>query len=100
MLGAVEFALITLAVNGGLLFRVRLPFAQALQFYLVAWTGAWLTTQVLLPLLWPRWAEGGGELRYALAGSRRVDNYYVPFGWLLMLVVAFILVGLLLTTDL
>ena len=35
----------------------------ALALYAPAWALAWLATNALLPWLWPRWAEDGGELR-------------------------------------
>ena len=71
------------------LVHVQLPFTQALTFYVMAWLGAWLTTQALLPLAWPRWAEDGGELRYA-----PVRDDSIPRAVLAMLVIALLIVGI------
>ncbi len=43
-------------------FEVHLRTRQALEFYFVAWLGSWATTQAILPMMFPRWAEEGGEL--------------------------------------
>lgn len=62
-LGGFEFLVILAVVTWLPLVQVGLEFGEALVFYVVAWSGALLTTQALLPLLWTRWAEDGGEIR-------------------------------------
>jgi len=63
VLGTFEFLAIRQVVAWFPGLNVRLGLEQALTFYVVAWLGAWITTQALLPSLWPRWAEDGGEIR-------------------------------------
>src|SRR3954454_10819587 len=36
---------------------------QAVEIYVPGWLLSWLILQAVLPLLWPRWAEDGGEIR-------------------------------------
>lgn len=36
---------------------------QAIGLFAAAWLINWLTLQIVLPLLWPRWAEDSGEFR-------------------------------------
>ena len=62
-LGAFEFLAIRQAIAWFPDVYVRLSVEQALAYYVVAWLGGWITTQALLPSLWPRWAEDGGEIR-------------------------------------
>lgn len=62
-LGVVEFFLLKWIVEWPYPFEIRLHTRQALIFYVVAWLLMWLTTQAILPLLWPRWMEDGGEFR-------------------------------------
>ena len=95
VLGAGEFMLMTAAMRWLPVIHVQLPFTQALTFYVMAWLGAWLTTQALLPLAWPRWAEDGGELRYAPA---RDDS--IPRAVVLMVVIALLIVGIFFTLAL
>lgn len=64
-LGVVEFLLLKWIVEWPYPFEIRLHTRQALSFYVVAWLLMWLTTQAILPLLWPRWMEDGGEFRPA-----------------------------------
>src|SRR6478672_9770382 len=54
-LGAVEFVVIRLVGAIVPIFSVSLSGAQAAFFYICAWVGVWVTTQVVFPLLWPRW---------------------------------------------
>jgi hypothetical protein len=61
-LGVCEFFVIRFLAGRLSLFAVRLSDSEAALFYLCAWLGVWLSTQMLLPLCWPRWAESGGEL--------------------------------------
>ncbi len=61
VLGGLEFFAIRYAAQHVPLFAVHLTDAQAAFFYVCAWLGAWVTTQMVLPLVWPRWAENGGE---------------------------------------
>ena len=62
-LGAFEFLAIRQAIAWFPAVNVRLSLEQALTYYIVAWLAGWITTQALLPGLWPRWAEDGGEIR-------------------------------------
>lgn len=62
-LGVVEFLLLKWIVEWPYPFEIRLHTRQALSYYVVAWLLMWLTTQAILPLLWPRWMEDGGEFR-------------------------------------
>jgi hypothetical protein len=64
-LGVVEFLLLKWIVEWPYPFEIRLHTRQALSFYVVAWLLTWLTTQAVLPVLWPRWVEDGGEFRSA-----------------------------------
>lgn len=64
-LGVVEFLLLKWIVEWPYPFEIRLHTRQALSFYVVAWLLMWLTTQAMLPVLWPRWMEDGGEFRSA-----------------------------------
>jgi hypothetical protein len=61
-LGAVELLVIRLVAGLAPFFSVHLSDARAALFYACAWLGVWVTTQVVFPLLWPRWAEEGGEI--------------------------------------
>jgi hypothetical protein len=36
---------------------------QMLGFYIPAWGLSWLTIEIILPLVWLRWMEDGGEFR-------------------------------------
>ena len=62
-LGAFEFLAIRQIIAWCPSVNIRLNLEQALVYYVAAWLGAWLTTQALLPFVWPRWAEDGGEIR-------------------------------------
>ena len=62
-LGTFEFLAIRQAIAWFPDVNVRLSLEQALSYYVVAWLGSWISTQALLPSLWPRWAEDGGEIR-------------------------------------
>ncbi len=97
-LGAVEFLLMLAAMRWLPLVHVRLPFAEALQFYAAAWLGAWLTTQAVLPLAWPRWAEDGGEFRDRPERAR--DDYGVPAPVVLLLLLALLFIGIFFTVAL
>jgi hypothetical protein len=61
-LGAVEFMLMQLVATLVPIFSVRLSALEAFTFYICAWLGVWVTTQAVFPLVWPRWAEEGGEV--------------------------------------
>ena len=63
VLGVFEFLAIRQAIEWFPALNVRLSLAQALSFYVVAWVASWITTQAVMPSLWPRWAEDGGEIR-------------------------------------
>lgn len=68
VLGILEFLLLKWIIEWPYPFEIRLHTRQALAFYVVAWLLMWLTTQVVLPVLWPRWTEDGGEFRPAHTG--------------------------------
>ena len=61
-LGAVEYIVIRLVAAIVPIFSVRLSGLEASFFYVCAWVGVWVITQAVFPLLWPRWAEEGGEI--------------------------------------
>ena len=63
VLGVFEFLAIRQAIEWFPALNMRLSLAQALSFYVVAWVASWITTQAVMPSLWPRWAEDGGEIR-------------------------------------
>ena len=63
VLGAFEFIAIRQSMAWFPQLNVQLTLAEMLGFYLIAFLAGWLTTQALLPTLWPRWAEDGGEIR-------------------------------------
>jgi hypothetical protein len=44
-------------------FATGLSASQAAGLFLVAWLISWLTLQIVLPLVRPRWVEDGGEFR-------------------------------------
>ncbi|MEP7198622.1 MAG: hypothetical protein ABI874_02285 [Chloroflexota bacterium] len=62
-LGVAEFFVIQFVAAALPTLKVLLTVGEAATFYVVAWLGAWVTMQMVLPLLWPRWAENGGECR-------------------------------------
>jgi hypothetical protein len=62
-LGVGEFVLLLGLLHGPAWMSTGLRPATALVLYTPGWLLSWLTTQVLLPWRWPRWAEDGGELR-------------------------------------
>jgi hypothetical protein len=64
-LAAVEFIILKWIMEWPYPFEIRLRTRQALELYLLAWIAIWLTLHVVLPLLWPRWVEDGGEFRPA-----------------------------------
>lgn len=59
LLGGFEFILLWLIVPG------PKDFGQMFAFYAIAWLAGWLTMEIVLPLVWPRWAEDGGEFQRA-----------------------------------
>lgn len=73
-LGIIEFLLLKWIVEWPYPFDIRLHTRQALAFYVVAWLLTWITTQLIVPALQPRWAEEGGELRGILPSFRFVRN--------------------------
>lgn len=64
LLGVAEFLVLKWIVEWPYPFEIRLHTKQALLFYVAAWMLSWITVQALLPGVWPRWAEDGGELRF------------------------------------
>lgn len=77
VLGIVEFLLLKWIVEWPYPFEIRLHTRQALSFYIVAWLLMWITTQAVLPILWPRLAEDGGEFRsvFTIQMSRRSSRF-------------------------
>lgn len=69
VLGGLEFLLLKWIVEWPYPFEIRLHTKQALLFYSASWLLIWATTQGVLPIFWPRWAEDGGEFRRRLSGS-------------------------------
>lgn len=69
VLGGLEFLLLKWIVEWPYPFEIRLHTKQALLFYSASWLLAWGTTQGVLPIFWPRWAEDGGEFRSKLSDS-------------------------------
>src|SRR5947209_11622147 len=63
LLGALEFVAIRQAMVWYPQLSVGLSLAEMLIFYVMAWAASWITTQAVLPSVWPRWAEDGGEIR-------------------------------------
>jgi hypothetical protein len=63
LLALLEFFLLKWIVEWPYPFELRLHTRQALEFYIPAWLLGWFITLVIVPVLWPRWAEDGGEFR-------------------------------------
>ncbi len=61
LLAVAEFFLLKWIMEWPYPLEIRLHTRQALEFYLPAWLLSWLTLQVILPWLKPRWAEDNGE---------------------------------------
>lgn len=64
-LAAWEFTLLKWIMQWPYPFEIRVRTRQALELYVLAWIMIWITLHVILPLLWPRWIEDGGEFRLA-----------------------------------
>lgn len=62
LLAVVEFLIVKWVVEWPYPLEIRLRTRQALMFYMPAWILSWATIQALLPTLFVRWAEDGGEL--------------------------------------
>jgi hypothetical protein len=92
-LGVFEFFVIANLLAALPIVLIRLTMREMAEFYGVAWFGSWVTTQAVLPLLYPRWAEDGGELRRVVApqparalatGNRALVTF--AFGVLMLLI--------------
>ncbi len=57
LLGVFEFLILLLVAPG------PVEIAPMVGFYIPAWLAGWLTMEIVLPLVWPRWGEDGGEFR-------------------------------------
>lgn len=62
LLAVAEFLIVKWVVEWPYPLEIRLRTRQALMFYAPAWIVGWATIQALLPTLFVRWAEDGGEL--------------------------------------
>lgn len=80
LLAALEFLILKAVVEWPYPLEIRLRTRQGLEFYALAWLLIWLTLHVVIPRLWPRWAEDGGEFR--LARTRHALRRYQPLGTL------------------
>ena len=80
LLATLEFFILKWIMEWPYPLEIRLRTRQGLEFYLLAWLVIWLTLHVVIPRLWPRWAEDGGEFR--LARTRHALRRYQPLGTL------------------
>lgn len=97
-LGALEFVVIAKLLDLAPTISLHLSFSQMLSYYVLAWLSGWITTQALLPLLWPRWAEDGGEFRRVAVASpsqQTSSGHALPamLGVSLILLLAALLIG-------
>ncbi|HEY1016489.1 MAG TPA: hypothetical protein VGE07_27510, partial [Herpetosiphonaceae bacterium] len=70
VLAIAEFLIVKWIVEWPYPLELRLRTRQALLFFCWTWLAGWLTLQVALPWLAPRWADNGGELRRPPARRR------------------------------
>ena len=80
LLAGLEFFILKAIMEWPYPLEIRLRTRQGLEFYALAWLLIWLTLHVVLPRLWPRWAEDGGAFRPAR--TRHLRRSYQPLGTL------------------
>lgn len=71
VLAIIEFFILKWIVEWPYPLEIRLRTRQALELYSAGWLLSWLTLHVVLPVLWSRWAEDGGEFRPLVARIRQ-----------------------------